>query len=81
MTYVNFPLKFRKGQMTLDSYQKSSVRTAKPLEEFDDRVTRGILGLCGESGEMADYWKKVKYQDHSLGQDHMVEELGDILMM
>lgn len=65
--------------LTMASYQREAVRTAKPLEDFDDKVYRGILGLVGEAGELADYWKKVKFQGHELDRAAMYNEMGDIL--
>lgn len=42
------------------------------------RLLDGILGLAGESGEVADILKKVLFQGHKLDKDHIVKELGDI---
>lgn len=42
-------------------------------------MINGALGLCGESGEVADIIKKHKMQGHELDRDHIAKELGDIL--
>ena len=41
--------------------------------------TNGILGLCGESGELADLLKKSMYQGHPLDIEDVKRELGDVL--
>ena len=39
----------------------------------------GALGLCGESGEVADYLKKYIFHGHPLDLEVVKEELGDVL--
>lgn len=63
--------------MTFEDYQIEALRTAS----FDSKYPlwlNGALGLCGESGEVADIVKKHLFQGHPLGIDHMAKELGDI---
>lgn len=38
----------------------------------------GILGLCGETGEVSDHIKKHVFQGHELNKDKLVNELGDV---
>ena len=64
--------------MTLNEYQELAQRTCANFGEFD-KITNGVLGLCGETGECADAWKKVVYQGHELDKHHMARELGDVL--
>ncbi len=38
----------------------------------------GVMGLCGESGEVIDILKKHLSQGHELNKEKMAEELGDV---
>ena len=64
--------------MTGNEYQKLAMRTASDQTK-EDLVTNGILGLNGESGELADLLKKHWFQGHKLDYDKLVDELGDVL--
>lgn len=64
--------------MTLNEYQLKAIRTAKELDN-EQLVENGILGLFGEGGEIADIYKKYKFQGHILDVDHIKEELGDVM--
>lgn len=70
--------------MTLNEYQRLAQRTSN--EEHDEfatvylkKIDNGVLGLCGESGECADIWKKVRHQGHTISRDEMIKEAGDVL--
>ncbi len=72
------------GTMTLNEYQRLAQRTSN--EEHDEFVTialkkidNGILGLCGETGECADIWKKARHQGHALDREKLIKEAGDVL--
>lgn len=39
----------------------------------------GTLGMCGESGEVADYLKKYIFHEHPLDLEIVKKELGDVL--
>jgi len=41
-------------------------------------MMNGILGLCGETGEVADQIKKHLYQGHELSREDLINELGDV---
>lgn len=64
--------------MALDEYQRLAQRTAN-ANTISGKIENGILGLCGETGEIADIWKKYLHQGHELDKAHMIEELGDVL--
>lgn len=65
--------------MTGNEYQKEALRTAnQQYYTRYGRLVNGVLGLCGETGEVADIVKKAMFQGHSLDEQHIVEELGDI---
>ena len=65
--------------MTINEYQQLAQRTAS-TKGHSSKIENGILGLCGETGEIADVYKKYLYQGHVLDRDHMAEELGDVLV-
>ena len=65
--------------MTINEYQTAALRTAKTEElTHIELVMNAALGLCGESGEVADLVKKHLFQGHDLDLDHVAKELGDI---
>ena len=65
--------------MTINEYQAAALRTAQ-TEKFlaSDLLLNSALGLCGESGEVADLVKKHIFQGHDIDFDHIAKELGDI---
>ena len=65
--------------MTINEYQTAALRTAQ-TDKFSARelLLNSALGLCGESGEVADLVKKNFFQGHDLDLDHVAKELGDI---
>lgn len=65
--------------MTINEYQALAMRTSNKDLSPDYHLLNGVLGLCGESGEVADMVKKNWMQGHDLDLDHVVKELGDVL--
>ena len=65
--------------MTINEYQAAALRTAQ-TDKFStgNILLNSALGLCGESGEVADLVKKHLFQGHDLDLDHVAKELGDI---
>ena len=65
--------------MTINEYQTAALRTAQ-RDKLTARelLLNSSLGLCGESGEVADIVKKHRFQGHVLDIDHVAKELGDI---
>lgn len=65
--------------MTINEYQKAALRTAQTeiLEPYE-LLMNAALGLCGESGEVADMIKKFRFQGHTLRRDSLAKELGDV---
>ncbi len=64
--------------MTINEYQKLANTTIN--KELDDRDTliNGVMGLCGESGEVIDLVKKHLSHGHPLNKERIIEELGDV---
>lgn len=65
--------------MTINEYQTAALRTAQTDKLLaSDLLLNSALGLCGESGEVADLVKKHLFQGHDLDFEHIAKELGDI---
>ena len=64
-------------KMEINEYQRLALRTANNLGN-DELLLNGVLGLTGESGEVADLVKKNLFQGHELDKEHLAKELGDI---
>lgn len=65
--------------MTINEYQAAALRTAQADKlTANELLLNSALGLCGESGEVADLVKKHLFQGHDLDLDHVAKELGDI---
>lgn len=54
-------------------------KTCRSDLPFKEQVINAVIGLCGETGEVADLIKKTIYQGHPLDVNHLVEEIGDVL--
>ena len=65
--------------MTINEYQIEAMRTASGMNyESNGMLMNAALGLCGESGEVADIVKKAAFQGHGLDVEHIAKELGDV---
>lgn len=64
--------------MTIYEYQMLAQRTSNKALTDGEHVINGALGLCGESGEVADLVKKAYMQGHNIDRDKIIEELGDV---
>lgn len=66
--------------MTINEYQLEAMRSANPetLAFSEKGLSNTALGLCGESGEIADLIKKHLHQGHDLNTEHIAKELGDV---
>ena len=67
--------------MTLREYQEAAIVTAKYPDNM--KILYPVLGLCGESGEVAEKVKKI-YRDEDgimteTKKQEIVKELGDVL--
>jgi len=66
-------------ELTLDEYQDGATRTRNKCESIKETLGNCALGLCGESGEVAEHVKKHIYHGHALDREKVAEELGDVL--
>ena len=69
--------KWRKP-MTINEYQKLAMTTLNPELDKKDVLINGVMGLCGESGEVIDIVKKHLAQGHELDKEKIIKELGDV---
>lgn len=68
--------------MRLDEYQQEARKTQTNCGGSSQLLIAGVLGLCGESGEVADIVKKWLFHhkmDRPLDKDKLSDELGDVL--
>ena len=64
--------------MTVNEYQKLAMKTLNPALTPQEVLMDSALGLCGESGEVADLLKKHLMQGHPFDQNECAKELGDV---
>jgi NTP pyrophosphatase (non-canonical NTP hydrolase) len=64
--------------MTINEYQKLAMTTLNPELDKKDILINGVMGLCGESGEVIDIVKKHLAQGHELDKEKILKELGDV---
>ena len=64
--------------MTINEYQKLAMTTLNPNLDKKDILINGVMGLCGESGEVIDIVKKHLAQGHELDREKIIKELGDV---
>jgi len=62
--------------ITFTTYQKKAKKT---LIKNNNTLTRMVLGLCGESGEIAEKFKKFLRGDNVLNKKEISREIGDVL--
>ena len=64
--------------MTINEYQELAMKTLNPELDKKDVLINGVMGLCGESGEVIDIVKKHLAQGHELDKEKIIKELGDV---
>ena len=64
--------------MTINEYQRLAMTTLNPALDKKDVLINGVMGLCGESGEVIDVVKKWLAQGHELNREKILAELGDV---
>ena len=63
--------------ITANDYQRAAMRTAG--DDAENYLLNGVMGLCGESGEVIDLVKKHLFQGHELDKMKVAEETSDCL--
>lgn len=64
--------------MTPNEYQAQAMRWLNPALSEKGTLINGVMGLCGESGEVIDLVKKHLSQGHPLDREALAKELGDV---
>jgi len=69
---------------SFDQYQRLAMRTCPDLGKPADHkqpvaAMTAVLGLCGESGEVAELYKKFHEQHRDFTRQQLISELGDCL--
>lgn len=64
--------------LTANEYQQKAMTTLNPALSKHDVLLNGVMGLCGESGEVIDLVKKHLHQGHALDKQKLAKELGDV---
>ena len=64
--------------MTFNEYQDKAMTFLNNKLSKKDVLIYGVMGLCGESGEVIDIVKKHHAQGHDLDKEKIIEELGDV---
>lgn len=63
----------------LNQYQREALKTADTKLDPYDQMVNAVMGLNGESGEVADHLKKAMFQGHQLDREKLRDECGDVL--
>lgn len=64
--------------MKINEYQTLAMKTLNKELKDKDILINGVMGLCGEAGEVIDLVKKHLHQGHPLNKDDLIKELGDV---
>ena len=64
--------------MNPNEYQKLAMTTLNKDLSKKDVLINGVMGLCGESGEVIDLVKKHLHQGHEINKEKIIDELGDV---
>jgi len=65
--------------MTLDEFQRASLRTVNPSLDARDRLLDAAMGMSEESAEVLGLVRKRIFQSRDAGTERFREELGDVL--
>ena len=64
--------------ITEQKYAHEVMRTYAGSPDDLSKLTLGALGLAGESGEVIDMIKKRLFQGHTIDQEKLLDEMGDV---
>ena len=62
-----------------DIYQLDVLKYAPDYQHYMPNVLYAAIGICGEAGEVSELVKKYAYHGHTIDNDHLARELGDVL--
>jgi NTP pyrophosphatase (non-canonical NTP hydrolase) len=65
--------------MDFDQYQQAALRTVNPSLDHRDRLLDASAGLTEEAAEVLGLIRKRVFQSRDVGDDRLLEELGDVL--
>ena len=65
--------------MDTSEFQRDVKRTLNGDLTGEETILNAALGIGAEAGEVQDFVKKWKFQNHELDVDSIVKELGDVL--
>lgn len=64
--------------MKINEYQQLALRTLNTELDEQGVLLNGVMGLCGEAGEVIDIVKKHVSHGHPLDKEKIALELGDV---
>ncbi|MCL2587410.1 MAG: nucleoside triphosphate pyrophosphohydrolase family protein [Firmicutes bacterium] len=65
--------------MNFNEFQTEAMKTASPRDDQREKLAYGMLGLFGESGEVAELLKKYLRGDGDLPVERLRNEMGDVM--
>lgn len=65
--------------MDFNDYQEATGETAAKFNSRREEATNWVMGVSGESGEVAELFKKHFFHGHDLDKEKLCKELGDVL--
>ena len=71
-------IRYEVSDETIATVENGVMTFLKPGMNRKDVLINGVMGLCGESGEVIDIVKKWLAQGHELDRDKIIKELGDV---
>lgn len=75
---VEDPIEYAKA-ITIKEYQTFTKKGLLPASEGKDQLCHFAMGLTGEAGEVTDAIKKRVFHGRDISQEHLLEELGDVM--
>ena len=69
-----------KKVIRLDEYQEIAMGTLYQFRSKEKQLEYAVIGLCGETGELANILKKmIFYREVPISKANMIDELSDVL--
>lgn len=64
--------------MCFKEYIKKAKKTMNDNLTDKEKIMNCLFGLAGETGEVLDYFKKIKFQGHTYSKEKAIDEIGDV---